>query len=286
MRVGIVGVGRVGSWFARLFLSRGFEVGVYDVSEKALRKVVELGAARYGSLENLAIHSDHVMVATPLTATLEVLGRLRELASRGALEGTVIYDTSTFKLDVVEAYSGFPNTVSVSSIHPLFGPGASVPDSHVVAIVPVPGREEDSRPVEEFYRSLGFKTVTVDPSEHDRIVSLTIGMSYVIGVALASLVERAGGPGQVEALAGATFRLLSTHYRSVLLDSPSLLGEILARDRVREYVEEFTAILSEALANPEALARSAAKLRWSWGVDELERAYLDLYRCVEGGSEH
>ncbi len=282
MRVGIVGVGRIGTWFARLLLGRGFEVGVYDVSERALRKAVRLGAARYGSLENLALHSDHVMVATPPAATIEVLGRLRELADQGTLEGTVIYDTLTFKLDVMEAYSGFPDTVRVSSIHPLFGPGASGPDGHVVAIVPVPGREADSRPVEGFYRSLGFKTVRVDPSRHDRIVSLTIGLSYVVGVALASLVEEAGGLEEVEALAGSTFRLLSMHYRSVLLDSPSLLSEILSRRGVRGYVEGLGGILREALENPEALVGRAARLQKLWGVDVLEKAYLDLYRCVEG----
>lgn len=282
MRIGIVGVGHIGFWLAKLLLSRGFEVGVYDISEEAVGKALKLGAARYGSLENLALHSDHVVVATPLAAILDVLGRLRRLAARGALRETVIYDTSTFKLEVMEAYSGFPGTVRVSSIHPLFGAGASGPGSHVVAIIPVPGREADSRPVEGFYRSLGFKTVTVDPSRHDRIVSLTIGLSHIIGVALASLVEEAGGPREVEALAGPPFRLLSMHYKSVLLDSSSLLGEILSKGEVRGYVEELAEILGEALERPEAFAGRAAKLRGLWGVDVLERAYISLYRCVEG----
>ncbi len=281
MKIGIVGAGKIGSWFVRLFRARGLEVGVYDVSKEASKKARKLGADIYGSLENLAIHSDHIMVSTPQDTVVKVLENLKSLALGGVIRGTTIYDTATFKEDVMPAYRGFPNTVRVASIHPLFGPGASRPEKHVVAVIPIPGREADSRHVEKFYKSLGFRVVTVDHATHDEAVSLTIGASYAVGLALAGLLRRAGNPEAVETLAGTTFRYLSNHYKSLLLDPPRFLTDILARDRVRRRVRELSELLAEALRNPERLVEEALELRRSIGREKLEKAYRALYKCLE-----
>lgn len=290
MRVGVVGAGRVGLTLAKVMLEAGVEVRAHDVRADALRRAEALGVVPHTGLRELALASDHVIVSTPPRETLRVLDALRGLAREGILKGKVVYDTLTFKEDVIPAYRRFPPDLRVSSIHPLFGPGMRDPSKHVVAVTPVPGREGDSEQVTELFRNLGFRVVVVDPATHDEVISAYLGISYAVAVAVAGtlLKAREGSKellrGPHVALRGTTFTFLLNHCLSVMSDDPAFIEYVLSRERVRGWVAALSNVLEGLLREPSKASVIAEVFKEVVGEGELRRAYGSMYSFLEGVS--
>jgi len=171
----------------------------------------------------------------------------------------------------------------VSSVHPLFGPGAGREKlgKLVVLVVPVPGREQDSVVIEDFFKGLGFKTRIIDCDAHDEAVASMIDLSYVLGLAAALYVEELGLE-EWEELSGTTFRLLLVHARSILESSDGFISYIVTDDLVRHktalYMEKLRLIEALGEAPPNVLAKLRNRLG---GATRIRRAYEAMYRALE-----
>ena len=197
--------------------------------------------------------------------------------------GQAIVDTTTFKRGVIPHYRGYPSCCLVSSVHPLFGPGAGKEKlgKLVVLVVPVPGREQDSVVIEDFFKGLGFKTRIIDCDAHDEAVASMIDLSYVLGLAAALYVEELGLE-EWEELSGTTFRLLLVHARSILESSDGFISYIVTDDLVRHktalYMEKLRLIEALGEAPPNVLAKLRNRLG---GATRIRRAYEAMYRALE-----
>src|SRR5439155_19639595 len=65
MRVGFVGVGKIGHAMCRRFVEGGYEVVAYDLEEAALARIVALGAARARSAADVAARCDIHLLGGP-----------------------------------------------------------------------------------------------------------------------------------------------------------------------------------------------------------------------------
>src|SRR5580765_1210250 len=86
MRIGFVGVGKIGHPMCRRFVEGGYEVVAYDVDDGALSRIAELGAARGTSAADVAARSDVAFCCLPTPAAVEqvVAGADGLLAGAGA----------------------------------------------------------------------------------------------------------------------------------------------------------------------------------------------------------
>ena len=280
MRVGVIGAGKIGLTLAKVMLRKGIEVKAVDVSEDALIKAASLGIPKATALEEVVVWGDHVMVSVTPKEVPKVLAEVRELVVEEGLEGKVIYDTSTFKEGIIPEYVTFPRDVMVASIHPMFGAGMRDPSKHVVAVVPVPGREGDALPVEELFRSLGFKVVRVCVEEHDDAIATYVGLSYAIATALAATLAREGVD-KVNVLGGTTFKLLLTHCAAVMGDDPEFIEYVVSEGRVRERVAQLLKSLASLLEGSLSVGSVVELFRGMVGEGFIREAYLRLYEVVE-----
>jgi 3-hydroxyisobutyrate dehydrogenase-like beta-hydroxyacid dehydrogenase len=95
MRIGFIGLGRMGSGLARNLLTGGYSLGVYDLSPAAVARLVEVGANEATSARALAQESDVLFTSLPLPSDVESV-LLGETGCAGVLppDATVI-DVST-----------------------------------------------------------------------------------------------------------------------------------------------------------------------------------------------
>lgn len=114
----------------------------------------EHGRSDVGSLEELYLESDVIIVASSIGSTPERLKKLAEI-SREHGGKKIVFDIATFKSLVIEAYAGFDEETRAASVHPMFGPGAKTIEGKRFIVVPIPGREEDAEEVADFIRSIG-----------------------------------------------------------------------------------------------------------------------------------
>jgi len=159
MRLGIIGYGRMGKWFANK-LREKFEIGVFDIDPPKLKETSE---TIYSTLEDLIVNSDIILVATSLDATHSVLKEIREILLRKKLKNKIIFDIASIKEKVIPVLETFPETVKVCSIHPLFSNRSKDFKSRKIVIIPIKGREKDCDPVKSLFESLGAEIVVSDP---------------------------------------------------------------------------------------------------------------------------
>ncbi len=281
-RIGIIGgAGKMGRWFANLLSSKGYIVGIYDKNEvKAKELASRLNVGVHESLEVLVKKSDVIIISVLPRTVPHIIKRVKHVLMEEDLENKVVFDITTFKGDIVELYKTFPRRCKVSSVHPLFGPRAESVNKYSVIIVPIPGREGDSIIIADFFQNLGFKVRIVDFRVHDRIIAFTIGISYAIGVSLASLTISLDTK-LVEDLMGTTFRYLSIHYKSIIREDKEFIEYILSNRDVKTYIgkliERLVTLnerLQEGLANIDDIKNEIEE-------NELDRAYEIMYKCLE-----
>jgi len=280
LRVGVVGAGKVGLTLAKLMLREGIEVKVMDINEGALARAASLGIPRASTLEDVVGWGDHVMVSVPPKEVPKALAEVRELVIREGLEGKVIYDTSTFKEEVMREYVAFPRSVKVASTHPMFGAGMRDASKHVVTVVPVPGREDDALPAEELFRSLGFKVVRVGVEEHDEAVATYVGLSYAVAAALAATLTKEDLRG-VNVFGGTTFKLLLTHCAAVMNDDPEFIEYVVSKGRVKNRVGRLIRFLEGILSGSLDVVLTVKSFKDAVGPGFVEEAYAVLYDVIE-----
>ncbi|MCX6668793.1 MAG: prephenate dehydrogenase/arogenate dehydrogenase family protein [Methanothrix sp.] len=188
------GTGETGSWFARYFKEKGFNVAVWGPSGKVA--VAERLGVRYAHDKiKEATESDIVLVSVLVEKTVEVI---REVAPR-MHAGSLIMDVTSVKSGPVKAMKTYaPKGVEVLGTHPMFGPTMPSLRGQTIILTPVQGKSEKWLPViRSLFEADGARIEILEADEHDEIMAVVQALTHFayigIGAALKALdfdVER------------------------------------------------------------------------------------------------
>ncbi len=94
-RVGLIGLGTVGTYISNMLLPKGYELCVWDISEKVIEKLKTSGAVAAGNPRDLAEKSDIILLSLPTSDDVEgvILGENGLLDS--LKEESIVIDMST-----------------------------------------------------------------------------------------------------------------------------------------------------------------------------------------------
>ena len=102
-RVGVIGLGVMGSRMAKTLARAGYELNVFDIDRGKMDAVTSAGVAAAASAGDVARKSDHVLSSLPWPATVREV----YLGAGGVLEnarpGTILVDTSTVDPETTRA---------------------------------------------------------------------------------------------------------------------------------------------------------------------------------------
>jgi len=133
LRVGLVGIGIMGTAYANNLRAGGFAVSGWDIDAGRMKALDELGGLPGTSIAEVVASSDVVLSALPSTAALveAVEGPKGVLA--GAHPGLVFVEMSTFPLAAKEAAKEILHPAGVSVVDaPVSGTGAQAADADIV----------------------------------------------------------------------------------------------------------------------------------------------------------
>lgn len=99
-RVGLIGLGLVGSAMAGRLIQAGFEVEGFDISEDAMARFAAMGGILARGVNEVARSNDRILLS--LTDG-EIVRKVTEEMQPAIEPGTVVIDTTTAALDQVEA---------------------------------------------------------------------------------------------------------------------------------------------------------------------------------------
>lgn len=182
------GTGETGSWFARYFKEKGFDVAVWGPGGKV--EVAERLGVRYARDMMLEVEeSDIVLVSVLIEKTVEVI---RMVAPR-MRPGSLIMDVTSIKSGPVKAMKTYaPKGVEVLGTHPMFGPTMPSLSGQTIIFTPVEGKTGKWLPIiQSLFESDGAHIGILEAEEHDEMMAVVQALTHFayigIGAALKAL---------------------------------------------------------------------------------------------------
>lgn len=178
--VGVYGLGRFGSFWAKELAKHGFPVIGYGRSAKAAPEGVLLGS------EDEVLSCSVLFYCVSISSFSEVLDR----TSSRIADHTVVMDTCSVKLYPAKLMrEKLPKQVQCIATHPMFGPDSGKNGIAGLPLVISGVRCEDEtlqRWVEEF-RRWDLKVLQMSCDQHDREAAWSQGITHFIGRTLSEL---------------------------------------------------------------------------------------------------
>ncbi len=204
----IVGTGLLGGSLGLALRAAGFDGRIVGVGrrEATLRRAVEVGCIDEGTTElrTGVAGSELIVLATPVTTAIGVLGELSRLRSELA-DDVVITDLGSTKQGIVEASERVLTNGLISRFvggHPMAGREVSGPDGAIpglfsgkpVILTPTERTEADAlNRVEQLWRILGMRIVRMSAAEHDKTVARISHLPHAVAVLMVELAAARGG---------------------------------------------------------------------------------------------
>jgi prephenate dehydrogenase len=215
----VIGLGLVGGSLARDLAERGVRVRAYDVDAEHLSSALREGVIHEALDATLAgiAGADVVVIAVPVDAAIDVLGRLVPFLKSARL----ITDVGSTKARIVATATDVGIGDRFVGSHPMAGGHRSgwdasrtgLFDGASVYLCPASAAAEATRALaDSFWRELGACPTCLDADRHDRQLAWTSHLPHIVSTALALALAKSGvhrgdlGPGghDVTRLAGSS----------------------------------------------------------------------------------
>jgi prephenate dehydrogenase len=210
IEIGIIGgTGGIGRWFVPFLTGEGYPVHV-------------AGRKTGLSLPELAARCRAVIVAVPIAATAEAIGKIGPLLPEDAL----LMDFTSLKAAPVREMLR-ATRAEVVGCHPLFGPDCPSLEGQNVVLCPARG-EKWLGWIEKLLRTGGARVTRTTPEEHDRMMALIQGLTHLDTILMGLSLRDAGiDEAALEAFTTPVFRTKRAIVEKVFTQSPALYAEIL-----------------------------------------------------------
>jgi cyclohexadieny/prephenate dehydrogenase len=280
-RVGLIGIGLIGSSLARAMRQHGLagHIAGHARSQRTRDKAVELGLVDsiHESAAELARGCDLVVVCAPVGAYAEVAAEFGPALSPGA----IVTDVGSVKQAVIRDIGpNLPEGVHFVPGHPVAGTEHSGPESGFAELfvnrwcilTPPPGCDEAAvAQVAELWRRCGSQVEIMEPAHHDVVLAITSHLPHLIAYTIVGTATDLEGTTQKEVVkfSAGGFR----DFTRIAASDPVMWRDVFLNNR--EAVLEMLGRFNEDLT---ALQRA---IRWGEG-DKLE-ALFTRTRAIRRG---
>ncbi|NLX47475.1 MAG: prephenate dehydrogenase/arogenate dehydrogenase family protein [Euryarchaeota archaeon] len=226
------GGGAMGQWLCRFFASRGHSVKVFDD--------VPGGSFKNVDLEPGVREADVIAVSSHISATSDMLRRIFALRPKG-----LVFDIASVKSPILDVLKeGADQGLMVCSIHPMFGPSASFIFARNLIVCNC-GSDLAVNRFMPLLNGTGANVIEMAVEEHDRIISVVLGMSHALNLAFFGALKESGfSHEELRQVASTTFERQMSTSGSVAGESPNLYYEI---QHLNPYNREMVEKLIDAL---------------------------------------
>ncbi len=179
MRIGIIGLGRLGKLIAK-YLAQDFDLIAYDlapIAKKSPLKVTSL---------NEVCKSPIVIVAVPISDFEKVI---KKIAPKLAPE-TLVIDVCSVKEHPIKVMQKFiPKNCFILGTHPMFGPDSAQKTlwGSKLVLCPVKIPPKYFLAIKNYLQTHGLKIITTTAQRHDQEMAETLILTHLIGRTLMEL---------------------------------------------------------------------------------------------------
>ncbi|MFK8053393.1 MAG: prephenate dehydrogenase/arogenate dehydrogenase family protein [Woeseiaceae bacterium] len=212
----IGGAGRMGHWFSDFFHSQGYAVSIADPAGDVSQPNV------YADWQAAGLDYDVIVVATTLALSGEILTALAERRPRG-----LVFDVGSLKTPLRDSLERLRSAgVSVTSVHPMFGPSTQLLAGKQVIFVDV-GDAGATDTARALFAPTMATCVDMSIDQHDEMISLVLGLSHATNIAFMDAIANSGVDADaLLAMSSPTFDAQLSMGQTVVEENPHLYYEI------------------------------------------------------------
>jgi chorismate mutase / prephenate dehydrogenase len=265
----IGGRGKMGGWFADFLASQGFRVTIADPMGGLP------GFEQLADWEDHPLDCDLIVLATPLSATAEILKKLAERAPRG-----LIFDLGSLKTPLRAGLDALVKAgCRVTSLHPMFGPDTQLLSGRHVIFIDL-GDEAALKEAQDLFAPTMAERVVMGLDEHDRLIAYVLGLSHALNIAFfTALAESGEAAPRLAQLSSTTFDSQMDVASRVAAESADLYFEIQS---LNDYGGESLFALQQALQRLVAAVQAKDAPAFT-ALMNRGRAYFDVRAQARAG---
>jgi prephenate dehydrogenase len=235
MRIAVIGAGKMGVWFAKFFLAKGYDVVLADRKKEKLESLKDLLVDLTTNFQEAAADADQIYLCTSIDSIEEVTKTIASVLH----EGQVVMDISSIKEAPVRILHKYIKGATVLGTHPVFGPGSHGLKNKAYVLTPTTLEERKfAGEFAEWLKEEGANVFLMSPKRHDELMSVVLGLPHFLGlVACETLLEQPNLP-ETKKVAGTTYRLLFTLAEATALETPDLYANLQTNLPDLEKIEE------------------------------------------------
>jgi chorismate mutase/prephenate dehydrogenase len=256
----IGGRGKMGAWFAEFLASQGFRVQIADPAGPLQ------GFDSVADWQSDALDQDLIVLATPLSATAQLLEVLAGRAPKG-----LIFDLGSLKTPLRAGLAALVEAgCRVTSLHPMFGPDTVLLSGRHVIFIDLGNAAALAEAQELFAPTMAERVVM---GLDDRLIAFVLGLSHALNIAFfTALAESGEAAPRLARMSSTTFDAQLAVASRVAAESPELYFEIQS---LNQYGAESLRALQTAVERI-ALAVQARDLPQFQAIMDRGRAYFDV----------
>ncbi len=209
----------MGIWFTRFLLKEGMEIIIADRNEVRLPADLQQPGVETATSEEAIRRAEVVL----LSVTIDNAEKVIQEISPFIRKGQIVIDITSIKVPVVAAMHHYIKKGVTLGVHPMFGPGAIGIAGQNFVLTPVGDREQAiARKVAEFLSAREAKAVIMTPEQHDKMMSVVLGLSHFIALVTADTLSNLDSLSFMQTVGGTTYKVLLNLVESVISDDPAL----------------------------------------------------------------
>ena len=300
LKVSIIGgTGNMGQWLTKYFSSYGYDVGIYSRTLNKKTKFSSFSASMAGlsaeyisgsgphfsvpifnSIKECIANSDIIIVSVPISRTNKILD---EIALCSGKNHTIV-EISSIKSDIVKNMKKLSkkHQSTFVSIHPLFGPGASIYNKQKYALIPIKSEFKEKQSFRKIFPNS--KLSICDVTSHDKSMAYVISLIYYTNLVLLSTIPNSS---QISELSGNTFTLQNILSLAMLNDKPEIISSLQIDNKyflkiLKNYFHESQKInLLISKHDSKKLNSLINKLKKNSSDFDIIRSYDSLYSFID-----
>ncbi|MGI6189953.1 MAG: NAD(P)-dependent oxidoreductase [Clostridiales bacterium] len=189
-KIGLVGVGNIGKFYAKTLLDAGYQLTVFDVDKEKVEYAVRLGAQAAVNAADLAGKSQVIILSLPGSNAVEDVMEGKDGILSSLVEGQVVIDTGTSRPETDIKYEKICAEKGAGFID------APLTWRKPGQIIMVGGNYDTYKKVEEILECISYKIKHVGPVGSGQVLKL-INQAYLAAMwaVEAEVVELAGKQG-------------------------------------------------------------------------------------------
>ncbi|MEM2440563.1 MAG: prephenate dehydrogenase/arogenate dehydrogenase family protein [Candidatus Bathyarchaeia archaeon] len=225
MRIAIIGAGRMGRWFAKFFQEQGFTVVASDRDQEKLQKLREELNVEIADNVKAVESADRILVCVPIDNFEDVIKEIRTHIR----PGQEVMDICSVKEAPVNIMHKYVSHAVTLGTHPMFGPGAKSVKGQNFVLTPTNVEEQTlAKDFGKWLENKGANVFFMTPQEHDKIMSIVIGLPYFLSHVVCDALLSCGEYEKAKKVSGVSYKLLLTLTEAVISEEAEFAASVQA----------------------------------------------------------